>query len=309
MAQICCTEPVVIHWRNRWFQDGIEGLKDRPRSGRPDELTPKMKQKIVHRACQKPPKPRSRWSVRSLADHLSLDYGAVHRVLKENDLTFHRLSTFTFSPDPKFEEKLLEVVGLYMKPPENAAVLCVDEKTGIQALDRTQPMLPLKAKKPRAWTNEYVRHGTRTLLACLNVHTGEVVAEVTKQRRSKDFLSFMNTVAKQYPKRRLYVVLDNLNTHKNQAAKDWLAKHPKVTFHYTPTHASWVNMIEGFFSILTRQGLQQRAFKGVKELEKFLNEYIREYNVSCGPFEWTSSPGKLKNIIRLTKEFQAANNK
>lgn len=306
--RLCCKPHIIKIWRDRWNEDGIEGLEDRPRSGRPKELTPQMTQKIVTRACQKPPKHLSRWSVRSLADAVRIDYGMVHRVLREYDLCFHRLSTFTFSPDPEFEDKLLEVVGLYMKPPKNAIILCVDEKPGIQALDRTQPMLPLKAKKPRAWTNEYVRHGTRTLLACLNVQTGEIVAEVTKRRTSKDFLSFMNTVVKQFPKRRLCVVLDNLNTHKNQSAKDWLEEHPQVTFHYTPTHASWVNLIECFFSILTRKGLQQKAFRSVKELDKFLNLFIHEYNVHCGPFEWTAGPKKLKKIIQLTADYQAANN-
>lgn len=306
--RLCCSESVVKHWRDRWCNEGIAGLQDRSRDGRPTEITPKEKRKVVTRACQKPPKHLSRWSVRTLAEILGIHYKQVHRILQEYDLAFNRLRTFTYSPDPKFEDKLLEVVSLYMKPPENAIVLCVDEKTGIQALDRTQPMLPLKAKKPRAWTNEYVRHGTRTLLACLDIKTGEVVAEVRKRRTSKDFLSFMNLVVKEFPKGRLCVVLDNLNIHTNQAAKDWLEKHPRVTFHYTPTHASWVNLIECFFSILTRQGLQQNAFKSTKQLEKFLEIYIHEYNINCGPFEWTAGPEKLKKIITLTKEYQAAVN-
>jgi hypothetical protein len=157
------------------------------------------------------------------------------------------LRTFTFSPDPQFGGKLLDVVALYMNPPNHAAVLCVDEKTGIQALDRTQPMLPLRATKPRSWTNEYVRHETRTLLASLDIGTGRVIAHVRKRRTSKDFLAFLDLVVKEYPNQRLAIVLDNLNTHTNEAAKQWLKTHQLVSFHDTPTHATWVSLIECFF--------------------------------------------------------------
>jgi hypothetical protein len=176
-----------------------------------------------------------------------------------------------------------------MKPPDNAVVLCVDEKTGIQALDRTQPMLPLRAAKPRSWTNEYVRHGTRTLLASMDVATGRVIAHVRKRRTSKDFLAFLDSVVKEY----------------QDAATKWLEVHPLVSFHYTPTHASWVNLIEGFFSILTRQGLQQAVHQSAKELEHFLTTFIEEYNKCCGPFEWTKGPEKFRRIIELTEQWQS----
>ena len=200
---------------------------------------------------------------------------------------------------------MLEVVALYMNPPDNAVVLCVDEKTGIQALDRTQPMLPLRATKPRSWTNEYVRHGTRTLLASLDIGTGRVIAHVRKRRTSKDFLAFLDSVVKEYPNQRLAIVLDNLNTHTNEAARKWLETHQLVSFHYTPTHASWVNLIECFFSILTRQGLQQAVHQSAKELEIFLKSFIQEYNKRCGPFEWTKGPEKLRRIIELTEQWQS----
>lgn len=299
-----CQPQVIKLWRDRWNAEGLSGLEDRPRPGRPITMTAARKQKIVTRACRKPPKHLGRWSVRTLADSLGMNFKAVHRVLQEHDIKLHQLRSFTFSPDPRFEDKLLDVVGLYMNPPENAVVLCVDEKTGIQALDRTQPMLPLRAKKPRAWTNEYVRHGTRTLLACLDIESGEVIAQVRKRRTSKDFLSFMDSVVEEYGDQRLCVVLDNLNTHTNAAARDWLEKHPNVTFHFTPTHSSWVNLVECFFSILTRQGLQQKAFHSVRQLERFLKTFIREYNNRCGPFEWTAGPKKLEKIIQLTHEYQ-----
>jgi transposase len=297
---------VVGRVRKEYGRQGLAVLEDRPRSGRPrssrDEQSIK---KVVETVCQAPAKGLSRWSARTLAKQLNIPSATVNRILRENQLQPHRLRTFTFSPDPQFGEQLLEVVALYMKPPDNAVVLCVDEKTGIQALDRTQPMLPLRAAKPRSWTNEYVRHGTRTLLASLDIASGRVIAHVRKRRTSKDFLAFLDSVVKEYPDQRLYVVLDNLNTHTNEAARKWLEAHRLVSFHYTPTHASWVNLIECFFSILTRQGLQQAVHQSAKELEEFLKTFIEVYNERCGPFEWTKGPEKLRRIIELTEQWQS----
>jgi len=295
----------VIQWRERYKREGLSGLGDRARSGRPTVYQARDVQKVVHTVCRKPAKGLSRWSVRTLSTHLGMAVGTVHAILNENDLHPHRLRTFTFSPDPQFEEKLLGVVGLYMNPPKNALILCVDEKTGIQALDRTQPMLPLRSKKARSWTNEYVRHGTRTMLASLEIETGKVTAIVRNNRRSETFLEFMDMIVHQYRGKQLCVVLDNLNTHTNPAAQEWLNKHPGVSFHYTPKHASWVNLIECFFSILTRQGLQQSVHKSGRALEQFLRVFVARYNKECGPFTWTKGPDKLKRIIQLTKEYQA----
>lgn len=288
-------------WRKRFEEAGCVGLRDGERSGRPAIITAALKRKIVNTVCRKPPKGLGRWSVRSLSAKLGINRDTVHRTLLEHDLQPHRLRTFNFSPDPRFEEKLLEVVGLYMSPPDNALVLCVDEKTGIQALDRTQPMLPLAAGKPRTWSNEYVRHGTRALLASLDIATGEVVAQVTRDRKSATFLGFLDGLVARYPRQRLCVVMDNLNTHTNKAAMEWLERHPDVSFHYTPTHASWVNLVECFFSILTRKGLQQQVHKSGQALERFLKNFIENYNRTCGPFQWTKGPEKLSRIIQLTK--------
>ena len=300
-----CRPHVVGKWRQRFTAEGMTALADQPRSGRPFSRTERETKKVVVTVCRQPPKGLSRWSVRTLARHLAIPPASIQRILRAHDLHPHRLRTFTFSPDPQFEEKLLEVVGLYMRPPENAVVLCMDEKTGIQALDRTQPVLPLRAKKPRSWTNEYVRHGTRTVLASLEIGTGKVLARVKQTRTSADFLSFMEEVAAAYPRQRLCVILDNLNTHKNEAAREWLADHPNITFHYTPTHASWTNLVECFFSILTRQGLQQAVHKSGRELERFLKAYFAEYNQHCQPFVWTKGPEKLQRIIELTRQYQA----
>jgi transposase len=297
---------VVGRVRKEYGRRGLAVLTDRHRSGRPRSSRDEQSvQKVIKTVCQAPAKGLSRWSARTLARHLNIPSATVNRILRENKLQPHRLRTFTFSPDPQFGEKLLEVVALYMNPPDNAVVLCMDEKTGIQALDRAQPMLPLRAAKPRNWTNEYVRHGTRTLLASLDIATGRVLAHVRKRRTSKDFLAFLDSVVKEYPDRRLYIVLDNLNTHTNEAATKWLEAHRLVSFHYTPTHASWVNLIECFFSILTRQGLQQAVHQSGKELEHFLKSFIDAYNKRCGPFQWTKGPDKLRRIIELTERWQS----
>ena len=298
-------EVTVGKWRRCFASQGLDGLQDAARSGRPPKYGQEILQKVQSRACQQP-EHYSRWSVRTLATDLGLPASTVHQMLMASGLQPHRVRTFTFSPDPDFEAKLLDIVGLYLNPPEHALVLCVDEKTGIQALDRTQPLLPLSAKKPRSWTNEYVRHGTQTLLAALEIASGEVVAHVKQRRTSVNFLRFMNNVIDAFSKRELHVVLDNLNIHKNEAAKRWLGRHPQVHFHYTPTHASWVNMIECFFSILGKQGLSQSVHTSKRQLKEFLLHYIAQNNKHPKPFVWTKGPEKLQRIIEATKEYQAA---
>ncbi len=301
--------PVTVgKWRRLFAAHGLEGLRDAPRSGRPPKHDSDTRHRVQTRVCQQPDQ-QSRWSVRTLAAELGLPASTVHRMLVAAKLQPHRIRTFTFSPDPNFEAKLLDIIGLYLNPPENALVLCVDEKPGIQALDRTQPLLPLRAKKPRAWTNEYVRHGTQTLLAALEIATGKVVAHVRDRRTTIDFLSFMEDVVKSYPLRELHVVLDNLNIHKNEAAKQWLLQHPRVHFHYTATHASWMNMIECFFSILTRQALTQSVQRSKKDLKELLHRYLKQYSENPTPFTWTKGPEHFQRIIEATKQYPATHPK
>jgi transposase len=295
----------VGKWRGRYARLGLEGLGDVPRSGRPRRHGPAVWEKVQHRVCQQP-EAQSRWSVRTLARELKLPSTTVHRILVQSHLRPHRLRTFTFRPDPDFEAKLLDVVGLYLNPPENALVLCVEEKTGIQALHRTPPLLPLSAKKPRAWTNEYVRHGTQTLLAALKIATGEVLAHVRQRRTAVNFLRFLDDVVANCPELDLHLILDNLNIHKNQSAQEWLSRHPRVHCHYIPTHASWMNLIECFFSILTRQGLRQSVHRSKQELKDYMERSIEHYNQSCSPFVWTKGPEHLQKIIEATKPYQAA---
>src|ERR1700716_3272078 len=298
----------VGKWRRSFAIDGLEGLRDAPRSGRPLKHDAETRHKVQTRVCQQP-EDQSRWTVRTLAAELGLPSSTVHAMLRAAKLQPHRIRTFTFSPDPDFEAKLLDIVGLYLNPPENAFVLCVDEKPSIQALDRTQPLLPLRARKPRSWTNEYVRHGTQTLLAALEIATGKVVAHVRDRRTTVDFLSFMDDVVRSYPVRELHVVLDNLNIPKNEAAKQWLLRHPRVHFHYTATHASWMNMIECFFSILTRQALTHSVQRSKKDSKDFLLRYLKKYSQNSTPFTWTKGPEHFQPIIEATKEYQAAHPK
>jgi len=298
-------EVTISKWRRGFVRQGLEGLQDAPRSGRPLKHGSEIIQRVQKRACQQP-EHYSRWSVRTLAEDLRLPRSTVHQILATSHLQPHRIRTFTFSPDPDFEAKLLDIVGLYLNPPENAMVLCVDEKTGIQALDRTQPLLPLSAKKPRSWTNEYVRHGTQTLLAALEIASGKVVAHVKQRRTAANFLRFLKDVIAAFPACELHMILDNLNIHKNEAARRWLKRHPRAHFHYTPTHASWVNMVECFFSILGKQALSQSVHTSKHELKEFLLNYIARNNENPRPFVWTKGPEKLQCIIEATKEYQAA---
>ncbi len=304
-AALGLPEVTVGKWRRAFTARGLDGLEDALRSGRPPKHGAEVWEQVQQRVCQQPPA-QSRWTVRTLARTLKLPPSTVHEMLVASHLQPHRVRTFTFSPDPDFEAKLLDIVGLYLNPPENALVLCVDEKTGIQALDRTQPLLPLRARKPRSWTNEYVRHGTQSLLAALEVATGQVVAHVKQRRTSVNFLRFMDDVVAAFPQRALHVILDNLNIHKNDAAQRWLERHPSVHFHHTPTHASWVNLIECFFSILSKQGLSQSVHRSKRELKDFLLRYLATYNETSVPFTWTKGPEKLRRIIEATKAYQAA---
>jgi transposase len=295
----------VGKWRRSFAAQGLEGLRDAVRSGRPPKHDASVWQRVQTTACQQP-NSQGRWTVRTLAREVGLPHSTVHAILNASELQLHRIRTFTFSPDPDFEAKLLDIVGLYLNPPENALVICVDEKPGIQALDRTQPLLPLSAKRPRSWTNEYVRHGTQTLIAALEIATGKVVAHIRNRRTSVNFLRFMNDVVRAYPDRELHVVADNLNIHKNEAARRWLRRHPRVQFHYTPTHASWVNLIECFFSILSKQGLAHSVQKSKTELKELLQRFLAGYNAKGGPFTWTKGPEHLQRIIETTREYQTA---
>src|SRR5437588_2253076 len=278
----------VGKWRRSFASNGLEGLRDAPRSGRPLKHDADIRHKVQTRVCQQPEN-QSRWTVRTLAAELGLPSSTVHAMLRAAKLQPHRIRTFTFSPDPDFEAKLLDIVGLYLNPPENALVLCVDEKPSIQALERAQGWLRLpNGKALNGRSHGYKRHGTTTLFAAFDIATGQVIAGHYNRRRRREFLDFMNQIVAAYPDREIHVVLDNLNTHKPKEDR-WLKRHPKVHIHFTPTYSSWLNQVECWFSILSQQALKGVSFTSPAQLREAIDKFIKAYNKKAAPFEWTKA--------------------
>jgi transposase len=293
-ARVGCSEPTVIRWRSRFAERGLSGLADEPRSGKPPTIGRVVRDEILAITLTEPPAELgvTHWSSRLLAARLRRDgkpvsHATVARVWKHFGIQPHRTGTFKFSTDPELETKVRDIVGLYLDPPAKAIVLCVDEKSQIQALDRTAPMLPLRPGLPERRTHDYVRHGTTTLFAALEVATGKVVDACYDRHRHQEFLRFLRQVAKVYPRRELHVVCDNYAAHKHPAVTAWLTRHPRVTLHFTPTSGSWLNLVEVFFSILTRQAIRRGTFASVADLEAAIGAYIDGWNERCQPFTWT----------------------
>lgn len=278
----------VSKLRSRFRTEGIEGLNERPKAGRKDHAVPAATvERIVELAMSPPPAGRSRWTTRLLAKEVALTSGCVSDVLRRNELKPHLVRTYKVSRDPEFVAKVKDVVGLYLNPPERAVVLSVDEKTSIQALQRTQLPLPLRSGRAARHTHDYKRNGVVDLYAALEVATGKVTHRVTDSHTAADFLAFMKTVVRRYPRRELHVILDNSSTHGTPDVKAWLVEHPQVHFHYTPTSASWLNQVEGFFGILGKQSLSVTDFHGKRALREHLDAYMRAWNASPTPFAWT----------------------
>src|SRR5208283_1272724 len=286
-----------------WFRcDGIGGLR-RPRSGRKDHAVPaETVERIVQLAMSPPPAGRSRWTTRLLAKQVRLSPGCVSDVLRRNGLKPHLVRTYKVSRDPDFAAKVQDVVGLYLNPPEQAVVLSVDEKTSIQALERTQLPLPLRAGRAVRHTHDYKRHGVVDLYAALEIATGNVTHRVTDSHTGADFLAFMKTVARRYSKRELHVVLDNSSSHGTPEVKAWLDAHPRVHFHYTPTSASWLNQVEGFFGILGKQSPGATDFYSKTALREHLHAYMRAWNKNPTSFAWTKPAAAIiKSHRRMLK--------
>jgi transposase len=296
------SRPTVIHWRRRYQSGGIEALVDRPRSGRPREIDDDMRLDVVARTLVGPPQKLgvTHWSTRLLAAEVGVSNFTIAMIWREFGLKPHRVGTFKFSTDPELVAKIKDVVGLYLNPPERAIVLCVDEKSQIQALERTQPILPIRPGLPESATHDYVRHGTATLFAALEVATGRVTQQVFDRHRHQEFLRFLKRVAKAYPRRHLHVVLDNYGTHKHPEVKQWLEKHPRIHLHFTPTGASWLNMVEIFFAIITKQAIRRGSFASVKELVAAIRRFIEAWNERCEPFHWTKEADEL--IAKATRK-------
>jgi transposase len=285
----------ISRWKQRFQERGVGGLLDAPRSGRPDPLPAAMEAKILKLTKQKPPAPYTHWSVRRMAKRAGVSPATVQRVWARAGVKPHRLEWYMESPDPLFEEKAAAIIGLYLTPPENAAVFCVDEKTCIQALDRRDPVLPLTPGRAERHGFEYVRHGTLSLYAALEVATGRVKGKATERHTSLDFLQFMDEVVKGEPAdREIHVILDNQSTHKTKAVQAWLEKHPNVQFHFTPTYSSWLNQVEIWFSKIERDLTARGIFTSRQDLRRKLMQYIRAHNKSCRPFHWRHSDPKRR---------------
>jgi transposase len=283
------TRPTVNKWRNRFRKLGVAGLKDAPRPGKPGTITAQQKARVVQKACEKPTGGYTNWSQQRIASAVGISQSAVHLILKQADLKPHKTEYWCGkSPDPEFESKMLTIIGLYMDPPANAIVLSVDEKTQIQALDRTQPLLPLRAGAPKRMTATYKRNGTMALMAALAVHTGEVTATPVKANNAATFLTFLKKLDRTFRNNHLHIITDNLAVHKSKEVKAWLKPKRKITMHFTPTYSSWLNQIEIWFNMLAKDVLKNGVWKSTKQLIDQIMEYIKTYNAHrAAPFQWT----------------------
>src|SRR3954464_1465863 len=292
-AELGVSLPTAGLWRRSFCEQRMAGLADAPRSGRPRTIDDDEIQRVLATTLEKPPDGSTQWSARRSAAATRVSPTTVHRIWREHKLKPHQVRSFKFSNDPRLAEKIVDVVGLYMAPPEGALVLCVDEKTQIQALDRTQPTLPMKAGKAARMTHDYKRNGTTSLYAALEIATGEVTGACYPQHRHQEFLAFLNQLVRAYPRRPLHVVLDNSSTHSTPEVTAWLARHTRVHFHFTPTSASWMNMVEIWFSILTTQQVRRGVYHDVPELIAAIEHFIEHYNQRAQPLIWTKTADQI----------------
>lgn len=303
-ASLGTSTKAVYKWRTRFLKSGLDGLSDSPRSGQPKKLTASDVKKVLQLTVERIPQEATHWSIRLMAKYAGVTTWQVRQIWEAADLKPHRIQTFKISNDPEFAEKVIDVVGLYMNPPDNAVVLSVDEKTQIQALDRTQPMLQLKPGQVERRTHDYKRNGTTSLYAAFNILTGEVIGKVTQRHRAKEFLDFMRQIERSTPKDLdLHVILDNSSTHKTPEVNKWLTKHPRIKLHFTPTSASWLNAVEGWFAQLERRAIYRGVFSSVKELRDEIYRFIRVHNAaSAKPFKWTKTAKSIIESVQRAKE-------
>ena len=289
------SRPMVWRWQQRFAEAGVDGLlRDRTRKpGKPPIAAEKVAQ-VVAMTCAKPPGEATHWTGRAMAKAAGLSLRTVQRIWEAHKLQPHRVRTFKRSRDPEFAAKLTDIVGLYMNPPTQAVVLSIDEKSQIQALDRTQPGLPLKPGRCGTMTHDYKRHGTTTLFAALNVLDGSVIGRCMQKHRHEEFIRFLNAVERQVPAGKLIeAVVDNYATHKHPKVKAWLQRHPRWTFHFTPTSGSWLNAVENFFSVLTRKRIRRGSFHSIVDLQAAIKRYLAEHNAEPKPFVWTASAASI----------------
>jgi transposase len=289
----------VSKWRTRYIRSGIEGLVDAPRSGAPRTVSDEDVEMVVRMTLDKRPRGATHWSTRSMAEATGLSRPTIHRIWRAFGLRPHVIETFKLSTDPFFVDKVRDIVGLYLDPPEHAVVLCVDEKSQIQALDRTQPMLPMRPGQAERRTHDYSRHGTTSLFAALDVVTGTVIGECHRRHRSIEFRRFLDRIDSEVPEHLdVHMILDNYGTHKTSLIQTWLLKRPRFQLHFTPTSASWMNLVERVFSDLTTKQLRRGAHKSTASLEKAIYEYIDARNEKPRPFVWTKSADDILESVR-----------
>jgi transposase len=298
--------PTVDRWVRRYETDGLSGLQELPRGGPREQVPARVRARILALTRTTPPAETgmSHWSSREMArcvtraEGVAVSWHYVAKLWRDNDLRPHQQGTFKLSRDPRFVEKILDVVGLYLDPPAGAVVLSFDEKTQVQALDRTQPLLPVDFGLTEKRTHDYKRHGTTNLFAALNTATGEVVADCYQRRAGADFLAFIKKAVKPHAGKEIHVVLDNLSTHDTPEVQAWLARNPNVTFHFTPVGSSWINQIETWFGIITKQAIRRGTFTSVNELIHRIRSYVEHWNTDAKPFVWTATADEILAKVR-----------
>lgn len=292
----------VNKWSQRFERDGLEGLQDKAGRGRRPSIPTRRVEKVITQATR-PPKPRTRWSVRTMAKEVGISPDSVHRIWRANDIKPHLVETFKVSGDKHFEEKFWDVIGLYLDPPERALVLCCDEKSQCQALERTQPGLPLGVGEIRTKTHDYKRHGTITLFAALDYLDGKLIARTEKQHTHVEWLRFLKQIERETPKELdLHLILDNYCTHKQQNVRKWLARHPRFHIHFTPTSSSWLNLIERFFGELTQDVIRDGSFSSVRQLVNDIEDYLDQRNLNPKPYKWKAKGEEILRKIQRARD-------
>jgi transposase len=293
-----CSVGMVGKWRRRFLQARLEGLYDEPRPGAPRKVTDQEVEQVIIQTLETTPRGETHWSTRGLAKATGLSRMTISRIWHAFGLQPHRNDTFKLSPDPQLIEKVRDIVGLYMNPPDHALVLCVDEKSQIQALDRTQPLLPMRPGQLERRTHDYKRHGTTSLFAALELKTSRVIGQLRRRHRSQEFRQFLDLIESQVPAElEVHLVLDNYGTHKTALIRKWFAKRPRYHLHFTPTYGSWINLVERWFAELTNRRIRRGAFRSVKELEAAIREYIDVHNEDPKPFQWTRTADQILDSI------------
>lgn len=299
--EIGLSHQMVCKWRQRYLQQGLSGLHEELRPGRPRSISDETVALLVRKTLNTKPKDGTHWTIRSIAKQSHLSHPTVHRIWRAFGLQPHRQRYFKLSTDPFFVEKVRDIVGLYLNPPDKAMVLCVDEKSQIQALDRTQPFLPMGLGYVEGVTHDYARHGTTTLFAALDISTGQVITRCKRRHRHQEYLEFLKHIETNVPASLdIHLVVDNYATHKHPKIKRWLALHPRYQIHYTPTYASWLNQVEIWFNLITQRAIRRGTFKSVKELITKIESFVHSYNRDTQPFVWTATADSiLEKIKRL----------